>query len=123
LSNRAANLRVCASITSLIAAASDVAHGAILRILAKNKLIADQVTTNYRKAYITPLRQMAMLDFAMKVSNLAENICDADFETLQSHGFSDEDIWDIAGITAFIGLSIQLMFEVARSQNDSKQSF
>ncbi len=81
-----------------------VAHGAILRIYAKDPLIADQVAINYRKADITP-RQTAMLDFAMKVSNDAKSISDADFETLRGHGFDEEDIWDIAGITAFFGLS------------------
>ncbi len=81
-----------------------VAHGAILRIRAKNPLIADQVAVNYRKADITP-RQRAMLDFAIKVSNDAGSTCDDDFETLRAHGFSDEDIWDIAGITAFFALS------------------
>lgn len=81
-----------------------VAHGAILRIRAKNPLISDQVATNYRKADITP-RQMAMCDFALKVSNDAKSINDEDFETLRSHGFDDEEIWDIAGITSFFGLS------------------
>lgn len=94
-----------------------VAHGAILRIRAKNKLIADQVATNYRKADITP-RQMAMLDFAIKVSNAAETICDADFETLHGHGFSDEDIWDIAGITAFFGLSNRMANFTSMRPND-----
>ena len=41
-----------------------VAHGALLRIYARNPLVADQVAANYRKADITP-RQKAMLDFAM----------------------------------------------------------
>ena len=81
-----------------------IAHGAILRIRAKNPLIADQLATNYRKADITP-RQKAMLDFAMKVSNAADEISEADYEALREHGFSDEDIWDIAGVTAFFGLS------------------
>ncbi len=81
-----------------------VAHGAILRIRAKNALIADQVAVNYRKADITP-RQTAMLDFAMKVSNNSKSIRDEDFETLRRHGFTDEDIWDIAGITALFALS------------------
>ena len=81
-----------------------IAHGAILRIRAKDSLIADQVATNYRKADITE-RQKAMLDFAMKVSNAAQEVCEEDFETLHGHGFSDEDIWDIAGVTAFFGLS------------------
>lgn len=81
-----------------------VAHGAILRIRAKNPTIADQVAANYRKSDITP-RQRAMLVFALKVSNNAEAIGEADFEALREHEFSDEDIWDIAAVTAFFGLS------------------
>ena len=81
-----------------------VAHGAILRIYEKKPLVADQVATNYRKADISP-RQRAMLDFAMKVCLNSHEIDDADFAPLHAHGFSDEDIWDIASITAFFGLS------------------
>jgi uncharacterized peroxidase-related enzyme len=81
-----------------------VAHGAILRIRAKNPLLADQVAVNYRKADITP-RQRAMLDFAMKVSQQSYAIGDEDYATLRAHGFTDEDIWDIGGISAFFGLS------------------
>jgi uncharacterized peroxidase-related enzyme len=81
-----------------------VAHGAILRVRAKNALIADQVATNYRKADLTP-RQKAMLDFAMKVSRDAERISEADFAALKEHGFSDEDAWDIGAIAAFFALS------------------
>ncbi|MEZ5684771.1 MAG: peroxidase-related enzyme [Paracoccaceae bacterium] len=81
-----------------------VAHGAILRVRAKNPLIADQVAVNYRKADLTP-RQKAMLAFAMKVSGPAYEVGEADFETLAGHGFTPDDIWDIAGIAAFFGLS------------------
>jgi uncharacterized peroxidase-related enzyme len=81
-----------------------VAHGAILRIRAKNPLLADQVAVNYRKADITP-RQRAMLDFAMKVCQHSDELGDADFAALHAHGFNDEDAWDIAAITAFFGLS------------------
>ncbi|NKE65897.1 peroxidase-related enzyme [Ramlibacter sp. RBP-2] len=81
-----------------------VAHGAILRIYEKKPMVADQVAVNYLKADIAP-RQRAMLDFAMKVCQRAHEIDDADFEPLHAHGFSDEDIWDIAAITAFFGLS------------------
>ncbi|VWC99247.1 alkylhydroperoxidase [Burkholderia contaminans] len=81
-----------------------IAHGAILRIRAKDPLIADQVATNYRKADLTA-RQKAMLDFAMKVSQAAHEVGEADFDTLKSHGFSDEDAWDIAAISAFFGMS------------------
>lgn len=81
-----------------------VAHGAILRIRAKNPLIADQIATNYRKADITP-RQKAMIDFAMKVSQTAQQVGEADFDELKAHGFNEEDVWDIAAIAAFFGLS------------------
>ena len=81
-----------------------IAHGAILRIRAKNPLIADQVATNYRKADLTP-RQKAMLDFAMKVSQSAHLVGEADFEALEAHGFTQDDVWDIAGISAFFGMS------------------
>ena len=81
-----------------------VAHGAILRIYEKKPLVADQVAVNHRKADISP-RQKAMLDFAMKVCQHSDQIEDTDFTTLHAHGFSDEDIWDIAAITAFFGLS------------------
>jgi uncharacterized peroxidase-related enzyme len=81
-----------------------VAHGAILRIYEKKPLVADQVAVNHRKADISP-RQRAMLDFAMKVCLRSHEIEDADFEALHAHGFSDEDAWDIAAITAFFGLS------------------
>ena len=84
-----------------------VAHGAILRIRAKDPLIADQVAVNYRKADITP-RQRAMLDFAMKVSQSAHLVGEADFEVLKGHGFSEDDAWDIAGISAFFGMSNRL---------------
>lgn len=94
-----------------------VAHGAILRIRAKNPTLSDQVAVNYRKADITP-RQMAMLAFAMKVSNDSRAICDADFEALRTHGFNDEDIWDIAGVTAFFGLSNRMANFMSMRPND-----
>ena len=81
-----------------------VAHGAILRIYEKKPLVADQVAINHRKADISP-RQRAMLDFAMKVCQHSDEVEEADFAALHAHGFDDEDIWDIAAITAFLGLS------------------
>src|SRR6202163_3246419 len=77
-----------------------IAHGAILRIRAKNPLVADQVAVNYRKADITP-RQRAMLDFAMKVALDSGAVGETDFEALRAQGFSQDDAWDIAAIAAF----------------------
>ncbi|MGH2341447.1 peroxidase-related enzyme [Segnochrobactraceae bacterium EtOH-i3] len=84
-----------------------VAHGAILRIRAKNPLIADQVAANYRKADLTE-RQKAMLDFALKVSTEAHLVGEADMDALKAHGFTDDDIWDITAISGFFGLSNRL---------------
>jgi uncharacterized peroxidase-related enzyme len=94
-----------------------VAHGAILRVRAKNPLLADQVATNYRKADITS-RQLAMLDFAVKVSRHAEDIGEVDFEALRAHGFSDEDIWDIGAISAFFALSNRMANLINMRPND-----
>lgn len=94
-----------------------VAHGAILRIRAKDPLIADQVAINYRKADITP-RQKAMLDFAIKVSMQAYEVGEADMATLKEHGFDEEDIWDIAAIAAFFGLSNRMANVTSMRPND-----
>lgn len=94
-----------------------VAHGAILRIRAKNALIADQVAINYRKADLSD-RQLAMLDFAMKVSQEAHRIDAADFDVLRGHGFDDEDIWDIAAIASFFALSNRMANFTAMRPND-----
>ena len=94
-----------------------IAHGAILRIRARNPLIADQVAVNYRKADITA-RQHAMLDFAMKVSMRAHEVGDADIAALKEHGFSDEDAWDITAIAAFFAMSNRLANVTSMRPND-----
>jgi uncharacterized peroxidase-related enzyme len=94
-----------------------VAHGAILRIRAKNPQLADQIAINYRKADITP-RQRAMLDFAMKASRAAEEISEQDFADVARHGFSDDDIWDIAAISAFFALSNRMANFTGMRPND-----
>src|SRR5438045_4008838 len=94
-----------------------IAHGAILRIRAKNPMIADQIAVNYRKADITH-RQKAMLDFAMNISADAQRISEDDFAALAPHGFSDDDIWDIAAISAFFALSNRLANCTGMRPND-----
>ena len=84
-----------------------VAHGAILRIREKNPLIADQVATNYRKADITA-KQSMMLDFAVKISQQANEIGEPDIQTLLENGFTMEEIWDIGSIAALFALSNRL---------------
>jgi uncharacterized peroxidase-related enzyme len=94
-----------------------VAHGAILRIRAKNPLVADQVAINYRKADITP-RERAMLDFAMRVALESHAVEDADLQALRKAGFADEDIWDIAAIAAFFALSNRMANVTSMRPND-----
>jgi uncharacterized peroxidase-related enzyme len=93
-----------------------IAHGAILRIYAKDPLIADQVSVNYRKADITP-RQKAMLAFALKVALRSVEVVDDDFAVLRSHGFTGEDIWDIGAIVAFFALSNRMANLIAMRPN------
>ncbi len=94
-----------------------VAHGAILRIRAKNALIADQVAVNPRKSDVTP-RQRAMLDFALKVATRSQEIDDADYGALKAHGFTDDDAWDIAAIAAFYAMSNRLANAFSIRPND-----
>ncbi|MFN5447349.1 MAG: peroxidase-related enzyme [bacterium] len=93
-----------------------VAHGALLRIYAKNPLVADQVAVNHLKADISP-RQSAMLDFAIKVCLSSAEVTEDDYATLRKHGFDDEDIWDITAITAFFGLSNRMANVISMRPN------
>lgn len=94
-----------------------IAHGAILRIRAKNPLIADQLATNYRKADITE-RQRVMLDFALQVAQAAYEVSESDFERLAAVGLDQEDAWDIAAIAAFFGMSNRMANMQSMRAND-----
>jgi uncharacterized peroxidase-related enzyme len=94
-----------------------VAHGAILRVRAKNPRVADQVAVNYRHAEVTP-RQRAMLEFAMRVCERSFEVNEGHLESLREHGFSDEDAWDIAAIAAFFAMSNRLANVTAMRPND-----
>ena len=94
-----------------------VAHGAILRIYAKDPLVADQVAINFRKADITD-RQTVMLAFAEKVALNSAALEETDYEAVRSHGFDDEDIWDIGAIAAFFALSNRMANLTAMRPND-----
>lgn len=94
-----------------------IAHGAILRIRAKQPLLADQVAINYLNADLTP-RQRAMLDFAVKVAERSHEVGTDDFAVLKSHGLTDEDIWDIGSIAALFALSNRVANLLALRPND-----
>ncbi|HEX2369864.1 MAG TPA: peroxidase-related enzyme [Acidimicrobiia bacterium] len=81
-----------------------VAHGAVLRIRAKDPLIADQVAVNHRTAPVT-VRQKVLLEVAVKLARTPEEFESTDLERLREQGFSDEDIWDIGAIVGLFALS------------------
>ena len=94
-----------------------VAHGAILRIRAKNPLISDQIAINYRKADLTQ-REGAMLEFALQVASSSGEVSDADIAKVRAQGFSMEDVWDIGAITAFFALSNRMANLTSMRPND-----
>ena len=94
-----------------------IAHGAILRIRAKQPLLADQIAINYLNADLTP-RQRAMLDFAVKVAAQSHEVSEADLAALRAHGMTDEDIWDIGAIAALFALSNRMANLMALRPND-----
>ena len=94
-----------------------VAHGAILRIVEKKPLLADQLAVNYLKADISE-RQSAMLDFAITVCEDSASLVDDDYELLREYGFTDDDIWDIGAIAAFFALSNRIANLASMRPND-----
>jgi uncharacterized peroxidase-related enzyme len=94
-----------------------VAHGALLRIRAKNATIADQVATNWRHADLTD-RERAICDFAVRVAMEPATVADAHYDDLRSHGLDDEDIWDVGSIAAFFALSNRLAHLTEMRPND-----
>ena len=93
-----------------------VAHGAILRVRARDPQLADLVATNYRQAGL-PERQRRMLDFALTLSTTPELVGDEDLAALRSAGFDDEAIWDISAITSFFALSNRMAHVMALRPN------
>ncbi len=93
-----------------------VAHGALLRVFSKEPLLADQIAINYLHAPISP-KQKQMLAFALKLSRTPELIQDTDYAALKEHGYDDEDILDITGITGFFGLSNRMAITMNMQSN------
>ena len=94
-----------------------IAHGAILRIRAKDSTLADLIAANYRAAPITA-RQRAILDFAVKMARTPESVDERDYDALTAHDVSAEDVWDIAGITGLFALSNRMAHVTGMVPND-----
>lgn len=94
-----------------------IAHGAILRIRAKNPLIADQLAVNPWKADLSD-RERLIIGFALRMVNDAGSVSDDDIEALRTGGLTDDEIWDIGAIAAFFAMSNRLANLTAMRPND-----
>src|SRR5579872_5991923 len=81
-----------------------VAHGAALRILGKDVLLADQIAINWRTADLTP-RLRAILGFASRVNARGFSASEEEIAELRAAGLSPDDVWDVAAIAGFFGFS------------------
>jgi uncharacterized peroxidase-related enzyme len=81
-----------------------VAHGALCRIYAQDSHLAEQLATNHRTANISETHT-AMCDVAVKLTNRPKAVGEDDIERLREHGYSMEEIWDIASLTSLFNLS------------------
>jgi uncharacterized peroxidase-related enzyme len=84
-----------------------IAHGALVRLFAKDPRLGDRIAVNYRQADLAP-RQRLMLGAALKLAQAPQTFGEADVQALLAAGFSREDVWDIGAITALFALSNRL---------------
>jgi uncharacterized peroxidase-related enzyme len=83
------------------------AHGFAVRALLKDPVLGDRITLDYRRAGLNE-RQMAMLDWAVKITLDPVTCEEGDVDDLRELGFSDEDIWDIAEVAAMFNFTNRL---------------
>lgn len=92
------------------------AHGALLRIYAKNPILGEQVAFDYHVADITD-RQKAMLDFGVEIAE-GQPISDEQIDNMKSAGFTSDEIWDIGAIAGFFALSNRMAHLTRMRPND-----
>lgn len=97
------------------------AHGFAVRALLKDPLKGDRITLDYTRAGLTE-REIAMLDYAVKIT-LEPAACDEeDLDELRRVGFADEDIWDIAEVAAMFNYTNRLASATGMMPNPEYQS-
>ena len=93
------------------------AHGAAVRQLSGTPALGEQMVMNYRAAEGLSAKQMAMLDFADKLTLAPHSIIEADRQALRDAGYSDRDIWDIASVASFFNMSNRMAAAVDMRPN------
>ncbi|MFP5370795.1 MAG: peroxidase-related enzyme [Actinomycetes bacterium] len=94
-----------------------VAHGAILRIRARNARLADQIATDWRKAELDD-RQRAVIEVAVQFATAPWTVTPTVLESLPAHGLSEDDIWDVGAISAFFAMSNRLVHLTGTMPNE-----
>ncbi|WP_297885878.1 peroxidase-related enzyme [uncultured Halorubrum sp.] len=94
-----------------------VGHGALCRIYAGAPKLADQLATNHRQADVSD-HHMAMLDFAVKLTESPGAVTGEDVQRLRDAGFSPEEVWDVASVAAFFNLSNRMATVADMRPND-----
>jgi len=94
-----------------------VAHGANLRQLSKDPILAEMIATNYKVANLNQ-RQRAMLEFAEKITLNSSNIEESDRKVLREVGFNDHEIWDVANVAGFFNMTNRIASAVDMRPND-----
>jgi uncharacterized peroxidase-related enzyme len=98
-----------------------VAHGAILRVRAKDPAISEKVAANWRKARL-PARQRAILDYATKVATASHLVSPEDRAALQAAGLTQDEAWDVGAIAAFFSMSNRLANAIDLTPNPEFQA-
>lgn len=93
-----------------------VAHGAILRLRAKDPELADQVATNPWGVALDP-RQRAIVDLALQLATDSASLREDDLDAAREAGLNEEEIWDVGAITALFAMSNRLAHLTALSPN------
>ena len=94
-----------------------VAHGAILRIRAKDPRIADRVATNPWTVELTE-RERAIVDLALALAVEPATFAETDLEDARDAGLTDDEIWDVGAVTALFALSNRIAHLTALRPND-----
>jgi uncharacterized peroxidase-related enzyme len=84
-----------------------VAHGAILRIRAKDPQLADHVGINPRGCDLAP-RQRAIVDLALALCHDPAAFGEPDLRAAREAGLTEDEIWDVGSITALFAASNRL---------------
>ena len=92
------------------------AHGAAVRQLSGDPVLAEMLVQNYRAAELAP-RHRAMLDFAVKLTDAPWSVEEPDRARLREAGFSDRDIWDVAAVASFFSMSNRMASAVDMRPN------